>query len=95
MFPLFLRTIVSSYGSDGAATYGGFYSGFTFKPQSLLIKLPPISCSNTKLSVSEISGFDTFQWYLNDVVISGATSNYFPLIPGYYYVKQLLQLAEH
>jgi hypothetical protein len=37
--------------------------------------------------VSEISGFDTFQWYLNDVVILPACNNYFPLIPGYYYVK--------
>jgi gliding motility-associated-like protein len=82
---------LASYGSDGAATYGGFYSGFTFKPQVTFNKITTTQSScipNTKLSVSEISGFDTFQWYLNDVAISGATSNnYFPLIPGYYYVK--------
>ncbi|MFT5244097.1 MAG: gliding motility-associated-like protein [Psychroserpens sp.] len=82
---------LASYGSDGAATYGGFYSGFTFKPQVTFNKITTTQSScipNTKLSVSEISGFDTFQWYFNEVAISGATSNnYFPLIPGYYYVK--------
>jgi hypothetical protein len=36
---LFLRTIVFFYGSDGAATYGGFYSGFTFKPQVTFNKI--------------------------------------------------------
>jgi hypothetical protein len=35
---LFLRTS-ASYGSDGAATYGGFYSGFTFKPQVTFNKI--------------------------------------------------------
>jgi gliding motility-associated-like protein len=82
---------LASYGSDGAATYGGFYSGFTFKPQVTLNKVTATQSScipNTKLSVNEISGFDTFQWYFNEVEISGATSNnYFPIIPGYYYVK--------
>lgn len=82
---------LASYGSDGAATYGGFYSGFTFKPQITFDKITTTQSScipNTKLSVSEISGFDTFQWYFNDVAIDGATTNsYFPLIPGYYYVK--------
>ena len=82
---------LASYGSDGAATYGGFYSGFTFKPQISFDKISTIQSScipNAKLSVSEISGFDTFQWYFNEVAISGATTNsYFPLIPGYYYVK--------
>jgi hypothetical protein len=28
-----------AYGSDGAATYGGFYSGFTFKPQVTFNKI--------------------------------------------------------
>ncbi|SDX27043.1 T9SS type B sorting domain-containing protein [Flavobacterium degerlachei] len=82
---------LASYGSDGAATYGGFYSGFTFKPQITFDKITTTQSScipNSKLSVSEISGFDTFQWYFNEVAISGATTNnYFPLIPGYYYVK--------
>src|SRR5690606_28716120 len=30
---------LASYGSDGAATFGGFYSGFTFKPEIAFDKL--------------------------------------------------------
>tara|TARA_R110000868_G_scaffold51116_9_gene162411 strand:- start:34 stop:4518 length:4485 start_codon:yes stop_codon:yes gene_type:complete len=82
---------LASYGSDGAATYGGFYSGFTFKPQITFdkINIAQTGCvSNTRLFVSEITGFDTFQWYYNNVAIPGATTNkLFPNQPGYYHVK--------
>lgn len=82
---------LASYGSDGAATYGGFYSGFTFKPQITFdkINITQTGCvSNTRLFVSEITGFDTFQWYYNNAVIPTATTNeLFPNQPGYYHVK--------
>lgn len=81
---------LSYYGSSGAATYGGFYSGFTFKPQITFEKINSNQSScipNTKLSVSDLLGFDTFQWFLNKTPITGATTNnYSPTQPGYYYV---------
>lgn len=82
---------LSYYGSSGAATYGGFYSGFTFKPEVALEKLQlnANNCiPNTKLNVSEDLGFDTFQWFWNENPIQDATKNYFqPTKPGYYYVS--------
>ena len=91
---------LAAYGSSGAATFGGFYSGFTFKPEITFnqIDITQTSCiPNTVLSVNTLSPFDTYQWYFNDNPILGATnSSYSPneitatppgLGPGYYYVK--------
>ncbi len=88
------QVYVSYYGSSGAATYGGFYSGFTFKPE---IVFQPVVASvsncipNINLNVNAISNFDSYQWYFNGTAISGANSNtYSPLQPGYYKVKASL-----
>jgi gliding motility-associated-like protein len=82
---------LAAYGSSGAATFGGFYSGFTFKPEVSFnqIDLTQSSCiPNTVLSVNTLSPFDTFQWYFNDILIPGATNSAItPLNPGYYYVS--------
>jgi gliding motility-associated-like protein len=84
---------LAAYGTSGAATFGGFYSGFTFEPEISFNQLDPIQAScipNTSLSVNTLSPFDTFQWYFNNTVIPGATnSSYTPsaLGPGYYYVS--------
>lgn len=82
---------LASYGSDAAATFGGFYSGFTFKPEISFtpLDLTQVSCiPNTSLSVNSLSAFDVFQWYFNGMDIPGATSSsYNPTLPGYYYVK--------
>ena len=82
---------LAAYGSSGAATFGGFYSGFTFKPEISFnqIDITQSSCiPNTDLSVNTLSPFDTFQWYFNDIVIPGATNSTFsPTAPGYYYVS--------
>ncbi len=82
---------LAAYGSSGAATFGGFYSGFTFKPEVTFnqIDVTQSSCiPNTKLSVNTLSPFDTFQWYFNDLVIQNETnSTYTPTTPGYYYVS--------
>ena len=82
---------MAAYGTDGAATFGGFYSGFTFKPEIsfALLDVTQTNCiPNTKLSVNSLSPFDVFQWYFNDVAILGAnSSSYSPTQPGYYYVK--------
>ena len=82
---------MAAYGTDGAATFGGFYSGFTFKPEISFALLNPTQTNcipNTELSVNSLSPFDVFQWYFNDVEIFGATgSSYTPTQPGYYHLK--------
>ena len=82
---------LASYGTDDAATFGGFYSGFTFKPEIsfALLNTTQTNCiPNTQLSVNSLSPFDVFQWYFNNVEILGANNNFLtPTQPGYYYVK--------
>ncbi len=81
---------VAAYGNNAAATFGGFYSGFTFKPEIVFTRLNTTSencIPNIELSVSSSTSFDTFKWYFNNVEIPGATSNiYKPLAVGYYKV---------
>lgn len=82
---------LAAYGTDGAATFGGYFSGFTFKPEVSFdaLNVAQSNCiPNTTISVNSISPFDVFQWYYNNVAIPGATANSFlPNAPGYYYVK--------
>ncbi|MES2810972.1 MAG: T9SS type B sorting domain-containing protein [Bacteroidota bacterium] len=82
---------LSYYGSSANATYGGFYSGFTFEPEIAFnkINLTAVNCiPNVKLEVNSVTSFDQFQWYLNENPIAGAISNsYTPIVPGYYHVK--------
>jgi gliding motility-associated-like protein len=81
---------VAALGSSGAAAFGGYYSGFTFKPE---ITFQPIAggastncIPNVDLKVSTLTSFDQFQWYFNTVpsyigatTIAGATNaNYIP-----------------
>jgi len=82
---------LAAYGSNGFATFGGYYSGFTFKPE---IKFQPLNITlnncipNISLEVSTLTGFDFFQWYFNDTPISGAnSSSYSPTEPGNYHVS--------
>ena len=81
---------LASYGSSDAATFGGFYSGFTFKPEIAFDRLDvsqPNCIPNVILSVSPLTAFDIFQWYFNGLPITGATlSSYSPAMPGNYYV---------
>ena len=84
---------LAAYGTDGAATFGGFYSGFTFKPEVTFdtVSATQSSCiPNVTLSVNTLTAFDDFQWYFNNAIIPGATTNsYVPNIlgPGFYYVS--------
>jgi hypothetical protein len=92
------QVYLSYYGSSGAATYGGFYSGFTFKPEVVFQPVAGSSSNcipNVNLEIRSLSGFDVFQWYFNGVAIPGATSSSYiptlsPLGPGYYKVKATL-----
>ena len=64
------QVYLSYYGSSGAATYGGFYSGFTFKPE---IVFQPVTTTQSNcipdinLNVNAISNFDSYQWYYNGI----------------------------
>jgi gliding motility-associated-like protein len=88
---------LAAYGSQDAATFGGYYSGFTFKPEISFNELDPtqLGCiPNSVLKVNALSPFDVFQWYFNNTLIPGATNNtYQPLDiptglgPGYYFVS--------
>lgn len=82
---------LASYGSSEAATFGGYYSGFTFKPEVVFNRLDIAqeNCiPNVSLSVSSVTAFDSFQWYYNDAPIMGANTNvYQPTAPGYYHVE--------
>lgn len=85
---------LAAYGNDEAATFGGYYSGFTFKPEINFQQLNVTQSGcipNVRLNVSSVAGFDVFQWYFNNAEIPGAVSNsYFPTEPGYYKVKATL-----
>ena len=85
------QVYVSYFGTNGFATYGGYYSGFDQKPEIVSDKLSVANTScipNVILKISNLSSYDTFQWYKNDSIISGATSNqYKPSTPGYYQVR--------
>ena len=82
---------LSYYGSSGAATYGGFYSGFTFEPEIAFNKIVATNDNclpNVNLSVNDATSSDVFQWYFNEIAIPGATTNsYNPTQPGFYHVK--------
>lgn len=85
---------VAAYGSDGAATFGGFYSGFTYKPEVVFqtVDITQLNCiPNVELNVSTVAGFDVYQWFFNGTPIVGANaSSYSPTQPGYYKVKATL-----
>ncbi len=82
---------LAAYGTDGAATFGGYYSGFTFKPE---VTFQPIVSTqsncipNVELNVNAVTGFDTYQWFFNGTAIPGANSGTItPNQPGYYKVE--------
>ncbi|RTY74627.1 T9SS type B sorting domain-containing protein [Flavobacterium sp. LS1R10] len=85
------QVYVSYFGTNGAATYGGYYSGFDTKPEIVTDK---ISVTNSAcipyviLKINTLSSYDSFQWYFDDTPIIGANLNsYKPTRAGYYQVK--------
>ncbi len=90
------QVYVSYFGSSGAATYGGYYSGFDLKPEIVSdIKIGATSSCipDVVLKISNISSYDNFQWYFNGVAIDpiqhpdAITNTYTPTAPGYYQVR--------
>ncbi|MBX9807392.1 MAG: gliding motility protein, partial [Flavobacteriaceae bacterium] len=82
---------VSYFGSSGAATYGGYYSGFDLKPEIISdIKIGATSSCipDVVLKISSLTSYDSFEWYKDDVLIPAEISNtYTPNEPGFYQVK--------
>ena len=69
---------LAAYGSLSAATFGGFYSGFTFKPEISFNEVDAtlLGCiPNSILKVNSLNPFDVFQWYFNGAIIPGETNN--------------------
>ncbi|WP_281322441.1 T9SS type B sorting domain-containing protein [Flavobacterium aestivum] len=85
------QVYVSYFGTNGFATYGGYYSGFDLKPEivSDRISISNSTCiPNVVLKINTLSSYDVFQWYKDDIAIPSATNNsYIPTQPGFYQVK--------
>ncbi len=78
---------VGFLGYNGARGIAGYFSGFDTAP-SVDLEITGNNCLPG--SVIEIIGgpFDAYQWYRDNVLISGATNNtYTPTIPGDYFVE--------
>ena len=82
------------YNQNGAATSGGFYSGFISPPETV-IRAPNLSgekcLPNIELLGSGLEAYDSFTWMYNDgsgFVDLGVNNNpYQPLNPGSYKIK--------
>jgi len=91
------QVYLSYFGSSGAATYGGYYSGFTVAPEISFTNAVTATSNcipNIELSVNSLTAYDDFQWYFNNNPIPGATGRtYTPSAvpggfgPGLYYVQ--------
>ena len=85
------QVYVSYFGTNGAATYGGYYSGFDLKPEifsDLKINTSSNCIPNVVLKISDLSSFDIFQWFKDGDEIEGETSNQFtPTTPGFYQLR--------
>lgn len=85
------QVYVSYYGTNIAATYGGYYSGFDIKPELSIDNATSVlgSCiPNIKLKTEPDVDY-TYQWIKNGLDIAGETGNLFtPLEPGSYQVNR-------
>ena len=92
------QVYVATFGAYEYATFGGYYSGFEFRPEIILETLnneDNLCIPNLTLSLSSISTYDEYQWYYNDEAIAGANSNsYTPSEPGYYQISGLIEGCE-
>ncbi|MGY8919996.1 MAG: IgGFc-binding protein, partial [Flavobacteriales bacterium] len=69
------QVYVASFGAYEYASFGGYYSGFAFKPEIVLdeISFDSDQCiPNLELKLNSIATFDEYQWYFNGEMIDGA-----------------------
>ena len=84
----------SYYNQNGAATSGGFYSGFTSAPETI-IESPVLSgevcLPNVQLRATGLDVYDSFKWFYNDgsgyVDIGVSINPYLPNAPGSYRIR--------
>ena len=85
------QVYVASFGAYEYASFGGYYSGFAYKPEIVLdeIAVDSDQCiPNLELKLNSIATFDEYQWYFNGEIIEGAIGNSFtPTEPGYYQIS--------
>ena len=72
--------------APGVAGAFGFYTNFSRAPQGQLITNG--QCAPDGVEMEAIGSYSTYQWYFQDDIITGATSNtYTAHMPGYYTVE--------
>ena len=82
------------YNQSGAATSGGFYSGFMSPPETIL-ESPVLSSEkclpNLRLRASAVDAYDSFKWLYDDgtgyVDLGVSVNPYTPLNPGSYMIE--------
>ena len=79
---------VGTFGSQGSnAGFAGYFSGFDTVP-TVGLSVSGSGCFPTTILQENSGTFDAYQWYKDDVLIPGATTNtYTPLSIGDYFVK--------
>ncbi|WP_139959334.1 T9SS type B sorting domain-containing protein [Flavicella sediminum] len=82
---------VAAFGTNGSAAFGGYYSGFSIKPEVFYDISAGVTTNclpNVTLSMNALTSYDEFQWYKDGVEIVGAKSiSYVPTEPGNYQVE--------
>ncbi len=85
------QVYVAAFGSNNAATFGGYYSGFSYRPEVHFqagIDADKFCLPNVTLGMSTITSYDAFQWFKDGNEIPGETGHTFkPSTPGYYKVE--------
>ena len=82
------------YNQSGAATSGGFYSGFISAPETI-IESPVLSgevcLPNVQLRASGLDEYDSYKWFYNDgtgyVDLGISVNPYLPTVPGSYRIR--------
>lgn len=85
------QVYVSFFGTNSAATYGGYYSGFDLKPEVIIDNSNSTigSCIPNITLKTEFDQNYSYQWIKNNTDIIGEDKNVFiPTEPGYYKVKR-------
>jgi PKD repeat protein len=76
---------LSFFGANSYAGMAGFFTGFD-APPTLDFTLTGDTCVNAAV-ISVGAGYDSYQWFHNSTLMTGATTNSItPTLPGDYYV---------